>query len=76
MANLKERLLRRLAMTVEEARNEAISVVEGWQTEQSKIASQARNDSRGGEERGDLAFPKRANREKRDCRAALAMTGI
>jgi hypothetical protein len=57
------------------ARNEAISVVQGWQTEKREIASQARNDKKcSREEGGDLAFLPMANREKRDCRAALAMT--
>ena len=49
---IKERLLRRLAMT--------------------QCSCQS---SLGGREgRGGLAFPRRANREKRDCRASLAMT--
>ena len=84
-ANRKERLLRRLAMTKKHAalamtknavaRNEASSVFYRWQTAKTEIASQARNDkkcSRG--VRSDLAFLPMANSEKRDCRAALAMT--
>ncbi len=56
------------------ARNEAISGLRGWQTEKREIASQARNDkdSCHREERCDLGFTGLANREKRDCHAALA----
>ena len=48
----KERLPRREFCHRE--RSVAISVVHGWQTVKREIASQARNDSKGGEERGDL----------------------
>ena len=62
-------------MTVEEARNEAISVVEGWQTEKREIAAMRSHSTVcHREERSDLACSGFANSEKRDCHAALAMT--
>jgi hypothetical protein len=53
------------------ARNVAISVVRGRQTDKREIASQARNDRMcHREERGDLAFPQPANRKERLPRCA------
>ena len=55
------------------ARDVAISIVQGGQEEKREIASQARVSCHR-KERGDLGYSALANSQKRDCRAALAMT--
>jgi hypothetical protein len=57
-------------------RHEAISPFQSWQTDKREIASQARNDSRGREKRGDLGCSGMANREKRDCFAGSPLSVI
>ena len=74
-------------MTVKEARDVAISVVQGWPSRKERLLRRleflviARNEaisivilSCHREVRGDLACSQPANSQKRECRAALAMT--
>jgi len=66
------------------ARNVAISVVRGWHTDKREIAALCSQPPEGAltkyschrEERSDLGCSGLANNQKRDCRAALAMTRL
>ena len=67
----KERLLRRLAMTVGGRAERGDLGCTGLANQKERWLRRLFCHR---EERSDLAFPKSANGQKRDCRAALAMT--